>query len=57
MSVAKTPINVLLAQPSNMWPRHDTNFDFIVLHYVGADTYNGINGSFGSAVQVRTTSY
>ena len=32
----KPPINVLLAQPSNMWPRYDTSFDFIVLHYVGA---------------------
>lgn len=34
--IPKPPINVLLAQPSNMWPRYDTNFDFIVLHYVGA---------------------
>jgi len=36
MPVAKPPINVLLAQPSNMWPRYDTQFEFIVLHYVGA---------------------
>ena len=36
MSVPKPPINVLLAQPSNMWPRYDTKFEFIVLHYVGA---------------------
>jgi len=32
----KPPINVLLAQPSNMWSRYDTQFEFIVLHYVGA---------------------
>lgn len=32
----KPPINVLLAHPTNMWPRYDTNFEFIVLHYVGA---------------------
>lgn len=36
MSVPKPPINVLLAHPSNMWPRYDTDFEFIVLHYVGA---------------------
>jgi len=34
--IPKPPINVLLAQPSNMWSRYDTSFDFIVLHYVGA---------------------
>lgn len=34
--VAKPPINVLLAHPTNMWPRYDTQFEFIVLHYVGA---------------------
>ena len=37
MSKAPKPaINVLLAQPSNMWSRYDTQFEFIVLHYVGA---------------------
>ena len=34
--VAKPPINVLLAHPTNMWPRLGTKFEFIVLHYVGA---------------------
>lgn len=34
--IPKPPINVLLAQPYNMWPRYDTKFEFIVLHYVGA---------------------
>lgn len=34
--ISKPPINVLLAHQTNMWPRYDTNFEFIVLHYVGA---------------------
>lgn len=34
--IQKPPINVLLAHPTNMWPRYDTQFEFIVLHYVGA---------------------
>lgn len=36
MSVAKPPINVLLAQPTNRWSRNGQAVEYIVLHYVGA---------------------
>ena len=34
--IAKPPINVLLAHPTNMWNRYGLPYDYIVLHYVGA---------------------
>lgn len=34
--VAKPPINVLYANPTNRWSRNGQNIEYIVLHYVGA---------------------
>lgn len=34
--IAKPPINVLYAQPSNRWSRNGQKIEYIVLHYVGA---------------------
>ena len=36
MSVAKPPINVLIAQSTNRWSRNGQAVEYIVLHYVGA---------------------
>ena len=34
--IPKPPINVLIAQPTNRWPRNGQKVEYIVLHYVGA---------------------